>query len=276
MEIREVGPGIFACLMGNMTANAGFVLTGRGVLVIDTLDKPANGRRLAQEIKSRTSQSVFLVINTHFHYDHTFGNQAFDAPVVGHESLSELLTKAATSSLMPMAVATRLSEHPEDLWLVDELELVYPHITFERKLVLNLAPQHLVVSHLGGHTPDSSIVDLPEAGILFSGDLIFEDRVPFLRQASFQDTIKALRAISGLGERVIVPGHGQPCDTTYVDRMADYIEALRDRVSELIGRGVDKADILDSDKLPEWWTEDRPELVRANVERVYNELIPDD
>jgi hypothetical protein len=60
---------------------------------------------------------------------------------------------------------------------------------------------------------------------------------------------------------------------TYVFRFSDYVEDLWQRVEGLIDRGWDKGDILDSDELPRWWTEDRPDLLRANVERVYEELF---
>jgi glyoxylase-like metal-dependent hydrolase (beta-lactamase superfamily II) len=166
MQIVEVKPGIFACLMGNKTANAGFVVTERGVVVIDTLNTPGQGRKLATAIETRTEKPILFVINTHHHYDHVFGNQAFDAPIIAHCALSEQLAEAAARDLMPVSIAAWLSEHPEDRWLVDELELIYPNIIFEQHLVLDLPPMRIVVRHLGGHTPDSSIVDLPDEGVL--------------------------------------------------------------------------------------------------------------
>ena len=247
--------------------------TERGVVVIDTLNTPAQGRRLASAVKDMTGSLVFLVINTHWHYDHTFGNQSFDAPILAHCSLASELAKAAARDLMPVAVAAWLSEHPEDRWMADELELAYPNIAFENRLTLDLAPFRMIVHHLGGHTPDSSVIDLPDDGVLFAGDLIFVDRVPFLRHASIHNTIQALGLIEALGSRTIVPGHGEPCDMAYVGRMRDYLEALQEQVGQLIARGRPRADILDSDELPRWWTADRPELVRANVERAYEEQM---
>ena len=208
MRFSEIRPGVHACLMDNQTANAGFVATERGAVVIDTLNTPARGRQLASSVRSATAGQVFLVINTHWHYDHTFGNQAFDAPVIAHCSLSTELANAAARDLMPVAIAAWVSEHPEDRWMADELELVYPSIAFEGRLVLDLAPFRMILHHLGGHTPDSSVVDLPEEGVLFAGDLVFEGRVPFLRQANIKDTIQALGRIESLGARTVVPGHG--------------------------------------------------------------------
>lgn len=272
MRIVEVKPSVFACLMGNETANAGFVLTDRGVVVIDTLNTPTRGRQLVAAIEAHADRPVLFVINTHHHYDHVFGNQAFGAPIIAHCALSEQLARAAARDLMPLAVAARLSEHPEDQWLVDELELSYPNLIFERRLALDLPPLNLIVHHLGGHTPDSCVVDLPDEGVLFAGDLVFEGRVPFLRQADIEGTIQALRQLERLGARTVVPGHGELCEMTYVIRLRDYIEDLRTGVGELIALGRDKAEILDSEDLPRWWTEDRPDLQRANVERIYNEL----
>jgi cyclase len=273
MEIVELRPGIFACLMANETANAGFVVTGKGVVVIDALDTPARGQELAVAIKNRTGKPVLFVINTHHHYDHVFGNQAFGVPVIAHCALSEQLAQAAARDLMPVAIAAHLVDHPEDRWLVDELELTYPNLTFERRLVLDLPPMRMIVHHMGGHTPDTCVVDLPDAGVVFASDLIFEGRVPFLRHAHIEGTIQALYRLEQLGTRIVVPGHGVLCDTDYVLRFRDYLQDLRDEVAAMIDQDWDKADVLDSDRLPRWWTEDRPELMRANVERVYGELI---
>lgn len=272
MHIDEIKPGIFACLMDNETANAGFIVTERGVVVIDTLNSPARGRELAAAINSRTAQAVLFVINTHHHYDHLFGNQAFDAPVIAHCILAEQLAEAAARDLMPVAIAAHVSEHPEDHWLADELELIYPNLIFNERLVIDLPPLRLVVQHLGGHTPESSVVDLPGEGVLFAGDLVFEGRVPFMRHAHIEGTVQALRHLERLGARTIVPGHGALCDMSYVGRLAEYVGDLRDRVQELIAQGQDRGDILGSDELPRWWTEDRPDLMRANVARVYDEL----
>jgi cyclase len=272
MQPTEIRPNVFACLMGNETANAGFVVTERGVVVIDTLDAPNRGRELAAAIKACTDKPVAFVINTHHHFDHVLGNQAFDAPVVAHCALAGQLAQAVARDLTPDAIADWLKEHPEDHWLVDELEVVYPHIIFEHRLVLDLPPVHLVLNHLGGHTPESSIVDLPDEGVLYAGDLVFEGRVPFLGHAHIGGTIEALRKLEGLGVRTVVPGHGALCDLTYVARLREYLDSLRSTVGELIAQGWTKDDVLSSDRLPEWWTEDRADLLRANIERVYDEL----
>jgi cyclase len=273
MKITEITSGILACLMNNETANAGFVVTRQGVIVVDSLDKPARARQLAAAIAGMFGKPVLYVINTHHHYDHIFGNQAFEAPVIASSALPGQLAAAMARDQSPFAMAAWISEHPEDRWLADELEPVYPTLLFEQQLEIDLPPMRLVLQHLGGHTPDSVVVDLPEAGVLYAGDLLFEGRVPFLRQAHIAELIQALYHLERLGARTIVPGHGAMCDTAYLIRFRDYVQALQDKVQELIARGWERGDVLDSDQLPAWWTTDRPELLRANVARVYDELV---
>jgi glyoxylase-like metal-dependent hydrolase (beta-lactamase superfamily II) len=273
MQITEIRSNVFACLMANETSNAGFIVTDRGVIVIDTLDKPARGRQFAATIEAMIAKPVLFVINTHHHYDHIFGNQAFDAPVIAHNALAGELVRSIARDLSPLAIAARIADRPEDRWLADELEVIYPTITFERRLTIDLDPVHIVLQHLGGHTPDALIVDLPDEGILFSGDLLFEGRVPSLRQAHIEDTLRALRYLEALEARIVVPGYGQVCSLAYVTRYREYLESLRGKVEELILQGWEKGDVLDSEQLPTWWTGDRPTLLRANVARVYDGLV---
>jgi cyclase len=273
MKITEITPGILACLTNNETANAGFIVTRQGVIVVDSLDKPARARQLAAAIEGMFGKPVLYIVNTHHHYDHVFGNQAFEAPVIASSALPGQLAAAMARDMSPVAKAAWISEHPEDRWLADELEPVYPSLLFEQQLQIDLPPMHLVLQHLGGHTPDSIAVDLPEAGVLYAGDLLFEGRMPFLRHAHVAEWVQALYHLERLGARTIVPGHGAVCDMAYLIRFRDYVQALQDKVQELIARGWEKGDVLDSDELPAWWTTDRPELLRLNVARVYDELV---
>jgi cyclase len=272
MQILEIAPGVFACLVGSGSSNAGVAVTDQGVIVIDTLNSPEHGRHLADAIEAHTGTPVLFVVNTHHHFDHLFGNQAFSAPVIAHCALAGQLAERAAQQLAPDAVSAWVAEHPGDRRLAEELELIYPNVLFDQRLVLDLPPLLVLVQHPGGHTPDSSIVDLPDEAVLFAGALVFEGRVPFLGQAHFGDLIKALRDMQALGERTIVPGQGELCDMSYVRHLLDYVQLLCGRMAELIGQGWEKNAVLDSDHLPTWWTDDRPDLLRLNLERLYDEL----
>jgi len=276
MQIIEVKPGIYAVLTPKPASNAGFVAGERAVLVVDALFSPAAGRELASAVAEHTGRPVLLLVNTHHHSDHVFGNQAFEAPIVAHCMLAGELACAAARDLSPESTIAWVAEHPEDAWLVDELEIRYPNVIFEDRLLIDLPPRRMVVQHLGGHTPDSAIVDLPEDGVLFAGDLVFEGRTPYLLNAGFRATMTALRSLEELGWRIVVPGHGALCDTPYVRRFRDFLETLIGEVGRRLDAGWCKQAILDSGELPQWWTSDRPELQRANVARLIDELAGQD
>ncbi len=273
MEIVTVRPGIYACLTANQGSNAGFIETTQGVVVVDAFDTPAHGCELAAAVESRTRKPAWLLINTHHHFDHVLGNQAFAAPVVAQRGLADELEQAVARELAPQEVADWVAEHPEDRWLADELVVRYPNVTFEERLWIDVPPKQLALQHLGGHTPESIVVDLPEDRVLFAGDLVFEGRVPFLRDAHLRQTIDALRWLERLGARTVVPGHGTIVNMGYVGRLRGYLGELVDAIGELITEGRSLEEILASDRLPRWWTEDRPELARANVARAYEEMV---
>jgi cyclase len=272
MQIEQIRPNVYACLTGNETSNAAFVDTDRGVIVIDTFSSPDWGRKLAASIEGHTSHDVCLVINTHYHLDHIMGNQIFEAPVIAHCSLAPELAATVSRDLAPDALQAWVADHPEDQWLVDELKIIYPSITFVDCLVLDLPPLRMVLRHMGGHTPDSTIVDLPDEGVLIAGDLMFEGRVPYLGYANFRHLIDAMRRIETLGARTIVPGHGPLCAMTDLARLRNWVELLYNTVAELINQGLEKNAVLESDELPYWWTDDRPEVMQLNIERVYDEI----
>lgn len=272
MEIVEVRSGVFACLTAKPASNAGFVVGDRGTAVIDSLYSPEAGRQLATAVAEHAKSPVLLVVNTHHHSDHVFGNQAFAAPVVAHCALAAELARIVAHDLSPDAAAAWVAAHPEDRWLTEELEIRYPNIAFEDRLVIDLPPKHLVVQHLGGHTPDTIVVDLPDDKVLFAGDLVFEGRTPFLLSSSFRGTVSALSQLEKLGERTVVPGHGALCTMDYVRRYRTYVEALIDGVHRLLVTGLSREAVLESDDLPKWWTPDRPELQRANIARLIDEL----
>ena len=77
MDITQVSPHVYAALNDNTTSNAGIIVASGGAIVIDTLNTPAAGRVLAAEVEKLAGVVAAFVVNTHFHFDHTFGNQQF-------------------------------------------------------------------------------------------------------------------------------------------------------------------------------------------------------
>ena len=190
----------------NFISNAGFVVTSAGVVVIDGLGSPALATRLLAEIAKVTPLPVTHVIVTHYHADHIYGLQVFQAQgarVLAHRGALAYLNSDTARQRMAVSrqdLAPWVDEHtrlvPADLWLDGPHELV-------------LGGTRILIKPLGpAHTPEDLAVYLPREQVLYTGDLVFRGRLPFVGQADSRRWIAALDELLGFGATVMVPGHG--------------------------------------------------------------------
>lgn len=211
----------------NFISNAGFIVTDGGVVVVDALGSPALANELLAEIKRVTTQPVRYVIVTHYHADHIYGLQSFKAAgatVIAHSAGREYLNsdaamkrlEAGRSELAPwIDQNTRLV--PADRWLTDEQTL------------LRVGSVDIVIRHVGpAHSTEDLVVFVPQLGVLFSGDLFFRGRIPFVGEADSRRWIASLERLIDDKPRVVIPGHG----AVSTDPMAD-LQLTRDYLAHL-------------------------------------------
>ena len=221
------------------TSNAGFVVTDEGVVVFDALGTPSLGYRLLQAIRSVTDKPVRKIVISHYHADHIYGLQAF----VDHADQPEIIAQQRTSGYSGGSAASqgedaarRLAQRREALWpwVDDATRIVAPTIVFDDEYRFELGGISFEVRHMGpAHAPGDSVMLVHEHGVLFSGDLVYKGRVPFLDSPSTDvfEWLAGLEWIAGLQPQpFIVPGHGLPADDAAASIMVtkDYIEYLID------------------------------------------------
>jgi cyclase len=143
---------------------------------------------------------------------------------------------------------------------------------FEDRRAMEIGGKKLEIIHLGGHTPGSSVVWLPDERILFAGDLIFQGRYPFLATANVPKLVEALKWLPSLGARVIVPGHGVLCDYDEVERQRNYIMETWERTAEHIEKGHDLKEILADAKFPRYSELGYEKLHPWNIKVIYQQL----
>ena len=218
----------------NFISNAGFVVTPDGVVVIDALGSPELARRLIVQIRKVTPKPINTVIVTHYHADHVYGLQVFKdagAHIVAQESSGEYLN-SDTARL-------RLEASRQELfpWVDENTRLLPPDepIKGAKKLVVGGVDFELIP--VGpSHTPDDLVVWLPQSRVLFAGDLVFRNRIPFVGQADSRQWIESLNTLLKFPAKVMVPGHG-PASTNPKQDMAltrDYLVFLR----QSMGKGA--------------------------------------
>ena len=240
MQAKQVVPGVYyvqglsalgSSANQNFISNASFVVTPAGVVVIDSLGSPDLARRLLAEIKKVTHQPVHTVLVTHYHADHIYGLQVFQdmgAKVIAHE--------AARAYLTSDTAALRLQASRQDLWpwIDEKTRLVEADEWITGKKELVVGGVKFMIQPVGpSHTAEDLVVYLPQKKVLFAGDLVFRNRIPFVGQADSQHWIEAMQSLLSFDANWVVPGHGPISNEPQADMRLtrDYLLYLRETMS---------------------------------------------
>jgi glyoxylase-like metal-dependent hydrolase (beta-lactamase superfamily II) len=284
----RIGPSTYL-LFGNIAqvdsenrgwnGNAGFIVTGDGVIVIDTLGTPKLGRRLLATIASVTDQPVRYVIITHNHPDHAYGAAAFQqldgVTVITHAGMLEY-TNSATLQRSVDYRRDILGEDMQGFEPVDADVLVNGE-PFDKQRI-QLGDQVLDIYNSGSHhSYGDLVIDQVNDGILWIADLAFNQRTTFMGDG---DSGQILEAQAWLMENfaaatLMVPGHGSPQTRPFpmVERTRRYVERLRETMREAVDNGVSLLDATEHTDFEDW--KDVPlyeSNQRANAAFVYREM----
>ncbi len=277
--VREVAPGVFVHF-GRMLAldvpghddiaNIGFIVGSKCVAVIDTGGSSSVGRALRAAIARRTRVPVCYVVNTHVHVDHVLGNIAFkpDRPrFVGHVRLAAAMLRSRAFFLRQYA--GDLDQPPS----ADQL--IAPDTPVERELELDLGDRRLRLRAWPiAHTDcDLTVLD-EQSGTLWTGDLLFRERLPAL-DGSASGWLSVIGELGQWNVRRTVPGHGALTGDLGAALSAErrYLLALIDGVRAELERGASMQQAIQrvaTAEEPNWllWDSTHP----RNVARLYQQM----
>lgn len=223
-------------------SNAAWVVTRDGVVVIDALGTPALGRALVRAIRTTTARPIRRVILTHYHADHAYGLAALKA--AGAEVWARV---EGRDYLESQEAQDRLAQRRRDLapWFGEDDALLPPDRWITRDESFALGGKRFELVHLGpAHSPEDLMIALPAEGVIFSGDVIFEGRIPFVGEADSKGWLVAIDRLLARHPRLLVSGHGpasrDPAAALALTR--DYLRYLR----EVMGKAVE--DLVDFDE----------------------------
>jgi glyoxylase-like metal-dependent hydrolase (beta-lactamase superfamily II) len=241
-DLRPVRPGIYAAVARPqpiINSNGAVVVLEDGVLVVDTHSKPSAARALMAQIKTVTDKPVRWVVDTHFHWDHYQGNEAYPSAWPGGvEIIASQPTREAIESRGVPRVKFEIATLPRELErlraavagasaaeekarLEGELrakeaylselramQVTLPTLTFERSLVLYRPSRTVQILWLGrGHTDGDVVVYIPQDKVLMTGDLI-HGWMPYMGDAHPYDWVRTLEAVERLDFDSVLSGHG--------------------------------------------------------------------
>jgi len=302
-QLVKVADGVYAAIAksgGLASGNAGFVVGDGGVLMVDTFFTPTAVEELIEAIQSETKQPIKYALNTHYHLDHTGGNQVLAArgvPIIAHDNvaiwqttknrrflpLPEELQKRRNDAVKQLnEIATdqtekrvQLERQLRRLDAMLTIKLTNPSVTFgSGTLHLYLGKREVILFTLPGHTGGDVLAYVPDANVVFTGDMGWRKTLPNLVDASVSEWITSLDKILSLYPTArFVPGHGDVADASELREFREYLDDLRTRVRQAITDGLTIEQAKQQLKLPEKYKSFAfQNFATPNVEDMYKEL----
>jgi len=267
-QIVKVADGVYAAIAksgGLASGNAGFVIGNDGVLIFDTFFTPAAIEELIAEIQSLTKLPIKFAVNSHYHLDHTGGNQVLAArgvPIIAHDNVmiwqttknkrflpapEELAKRKADAAKQladtPAEQADKRSQLERTIRRLDAMmtiKLTNPTKTFKSgTMTLDLGKRKVILATLPGHTGGDVFAYVPDANVVFTGDLGWSRTLPNLVDATVNDWIPTLdQILKQYPTAKFVPGHGNVAGAADIKDFRDYLDDLRARVKQGIANGL--------------------------------------
>ena len=254
-RFTEVAERVWLARYEWFDVNVTLVGGDRGLLVVDTHGSGAAAREVVDDVRRLGAGEVTAVVNTHWHFDHTFGNDAFRTaygalPIHAHENAVDELARWADD------LKQRYADSPDDPHREEVLAtpVVLPDHTFSSARVLDLGDRAVELVHPGrGHTSGDLVVRVPDVDVLVAGDLVEESAAPSFNDDAWpMDWPLSLDIVLGLltPGSVVVPGHGAPVDRAFVEQQRNEIGIVAETIRDLAGRGVPLDQALDAADWP--------------------------
>lgn len=219
----EVADGVLVRRYQELNLSVGLVVGDESCLVVDTGGDAGQGAELAAAVREVTSLP-WQVVLTHAHFDHSFGTEAF-APcaVWAHRRCRADLEATGERQRETWARHYRERGEAEVADRIAAVRLVLPDHLVDDHAELDLGGRRAHLRHLGpAHTDHDLVVHVPDAGVVFAGDLVEEGAPPQFDDAFPQDWPVALDGVLALDAPIVLPGHGEPVDRDFLrDQRAD-------------------------------------------------------
>jgi glyoxylase-like metal-dependent hydrolase (beta-lactamase superfamily II) len=268
-RLQQVADGVYAAIHvdgGAAIGNAGIVDLGDRTLVFDTFFTPQAAEDLRIAAEAVTGRPVDAAINSHYHNDHIWGNQVFDADTdiiataetqrlidstLGHDDFNSF-RDSAEANLEATRAAFQAAEDEAErrqiaVWVdyhqafVDAkpiLNVRPPNVTFDQRLAFHGTKRSAeVIAFARGHSPNDAVLFLPQEGIAFLSDLLFIDYHPWVGAGDPDRLVQILHEISKWDPQLLVPGHGPVGPPESLQQMRQYIQTLDALVDKMMQEG---------------------------------------
>jgi len=276
-EFRRLADGVYAFIGKRNDANAMAIVTGQGVVVVDTGNNPPETRIFQKFIQSATAQPVRWVVITQNHGDHTGGTPLFAPPatVIVHDRVAR--DWAAMKEYQVRSWRQRFPERADALAGAKPIDSV---ASFSDRMTLRVGGTTIELIYVDDpYNPGDVAVWLPERGVLHAGFVGYRERHPDIRPDYSHGTtagmLKQLEVVSALKPRVVVPAHGPLGDVTDLHALTDYLLLARQKVRAMMAKGLSRDEIERQFDMREYAGWDRTNHFPAAAATIFRELQGD-
>lgn len=267
MTVRwlELADGVFARRHAELDLTVGVVLGGERVLVVDTRGDERQGAELAAAVRELTPLPVVVAL-THAHFDHCFGTRALGEPVAvyAQRGCADALRASADAQRTEWSSYYRERGDEATARALESARIVLPDHPVGRRTELDLGGRPVQLRHPGpGHTDHDLAVWVPDAEVMFAGDLVEQGAPPDFTDADPLRWPASVRRLLEPGPGVVVPGHGAPVSASFVETQMAELEAVSKICSGIVSGTLTCSDALRRSPYPEYVT--RMALARAII-----------
>jgi cyclase len=270
--VRKIGDGVYATIADiskglTSLSNGGFIMGKDAVLVVEGFLSPVAAAFQLETLRSVTQTPVLAAVDTHYHFDHSFGNAQYGAagiPIWAHAQAAPLMVQnyvnVQGTDKTPLldALKKKVSEAPNDVerahaqtdlnayslifQRLDSTVLALPNHPLDPAklpMTVDLGGRKAVIETHPGHSTTDLIVRVPEQNIVFTGDLLMPSFIPVTFDANMRAWHNVLASFADFGkDTLFVPGHGQICGQEVVANFRSALDDLIDKAGEFYKAGV--------------------------------------
>lgn len=286
--------------------NIAFLVTRKGVIVVDAGSTPSNAEKIVNTIRTVTKKPIKYLILTHVHGDHTNGLAGFpkDVKIIAHKNLENNYKQFNQSNItnyknkvLPnhlsnlKAKLDSIKDKESDEYLkvmedynssvdyyqdVKRIEFRKPDVTFEDFHLLKLAGERVVLEYVGpGHTSDNIVVKFSNHNVIHTGDLVFNGSFPYLIVEHGVDVYNWIRILDDLYKENIynvIPGHGEVGRKISLRKQSEYFKDLSHKIEGLMDKGYNLTEIKSKIKPDDFRLKGNESQLPVNIEVIYSEL----
>ena len=247
----QIGPGLYA-YTAEGDPNSGVIVGDDGVMVVDAQATPAMADDLIARIAKVTDKPIKYVLLTHYHAVRVLGASAFK----GAEILASDMTRGMIAERGKQDMDSEIGRFPRLFRAVETIPgLTWPSITFPDQMSVWLGRREVRIMHIGrGHTAGDVIAAVPDAGVVFSGDLVEYKSACYCGDAHFTDWPATLENLAELQAHALVPGRGAALTTPQmvkegIDLTGDFLSTLYGSVKDSVTKGLSLKEAFDAARL---------------------------